>query len=115
MAKKKHQPPAKIKYDQGHPIISIRLTPDLKKKLEELNIAGHKSVADFLKKAVELQTPSLKSAYIKGYQAAQSKYVVNYNCCVCGKKLTIDTRDEQKAAAQYMKDAGWAHSKCLEK
>ena len=38
MAKKKEQPPAKIKYDKSHPIVSIRLTPDLKKKLEEIKM-----------------------------------------------------------------------------
>ena len=57
MVKKKYPSPAKIKYDKSHPIISIRVTPDLKKKLEYINKLSDKSVADILKEAVALQTP----------------------------------------------------------
>jgi len=35
MAKKKHQPPAKLKYDKTHPIVSIRVSQESKKQLGE--------------------------------------------------------------------------------
>ena len=115
MAKKKYPPPAKIKYDKSHPIISIRLTPDLKKKLENLKIMSDKSPADVLKEAVGLQTPSTKSAYTKGYLTAQIKYTVTYKCSVCGEVIEITTSEEKKHVAQYMKEQGWGHSKCVNK
>lgn len=112
MAKKKEPPPAKIKYDKSHPIVSIRLTPDLKKKLEEIKMMSDKSVADILKEAVGLQAPSAKAAYQKGYLVAQIKYTVSYKCAGCGEVLEIDTEAEKKAAAQFMKEHGWGHTKC---
>ena len=36
MVKKKQPPPAKIKYDKSHPIVSIRVSEDLKKQLDEI-------------------------------------------------------------------------------
>ena len=104
MVKKKYQSPAKIKYDKSHPIISIRVTPDLKKKLEYINKLSDKSVADVLKEAVGLQTPSAKASYNKGYLTAQIKYVVTYRCSGCGEVITIDTKKEKEAASQYMKE-----------
>ena len=115
MAKKKYQPPAKTKYDNSHPIISIRLTPDLKKKLEDIKKISDKSVADVLKEAVRLQTPSMRKAYTKGYREAKTKYAVTYNCSVCGKVITMSTQGERKAGAQYMKENRWAHGECLKK
>lgn len=104
-----------MKYDEGHPIVSIRLTPDLKKKLEDVMKMSHKSVADILMEAVEVQTPSIMNAYTKGYREAKTKYAVTYNCSVCGNAITISTQDEKKAAAKYMKEKGWAHGECLKK
>lgn len=115
MAKKKYQPLAKTKYDNSHPIISIRLTPGLKKKLEDIKKMSDKSVADVLKEAVGLQIHSTSDAYTKGYLTAQVLYCVNYECSVCGKSITISTPDEKKAVAQYMNDHGWAHGECLKK
>jgi len=81
--------------------------------LEDIKIVDHKSVVDVLEEATELQTPSIKNAYTKGYRAAQIKYAVPYNCSVCGKVIKIRTKDEKKAVAQYMKDNGWGHTECL--
>ena len=110
MAKKKERPPAKIKYDKSHPIVSVRLTPDLKLKLDLIKKMSDKSIADILKEAVGLQTASAKAAYNKGYLTAQIKFEVDYPCSVCGKMLQIDTADEKKAAAQFMRDNGWRYT-----
>ena len=114
MVKKKYPSPAKIKYDKSHPIISIRVTPDLKKKLEYINKMSDKSMADILKEAVGLQTPSAKAAYNKGYLTAQIKYGVTYRCSECGEVLEITASEEKKAVLQYMKEHGWGHRKCVE-
>ncbi len=114
MAKKTYPPPAKVKYDKTHPIISIRLTPDLKQKLGNLKMMSDKSVADVLKEAVGLQTPSTKNACTKGYLMAQIKYTVTYKCSICGELMEITTAEEKKHVAQYMKEHGWGHGKCVE-
>ena len=38
MAKKKHQPPAKKRYSDTHPIISVRVDLSLKQQLDEIYI-----------------------------------------------------------------------------
>lgn len=115
MPKKKCPPPAKLKYDKSHPIVSIRVTPDLKKKLQEIKMMSDKSPADVLKEAVGLQIHSTSDPYKKGYLTAQIYHCVTYECSVCGKPITIKTLAEKKAAAQYMKDHGWGHAECLKK
>lgn len=104
-----------MKYDKSHPIISIRVTPDLKNKLENIRKMSDKSPADVLKEAVGLPIYSTSDAYTKGYLTAEINYCVPYNCSVCGKVITIDTKKEKEAVAQYMKDHGWCHSDCLKK
>ncbi len=115
MPKKKYQSPAKIKYDKSHPIVSFRTTPDLAKKLDEIQKMSDKNAADILKEAVGLQAPSTKDAYKKGYLIAQYTYLVTYKCSVCGEVMEIHTPKEKKAVAQYMEKDNWGHNKCLNK
>ena len=115
MPKKKYQSPAKIKYDKSHPIVSFRTTPDLEKKLDEIQKMSDKNAADILKEAVGLQAPSTKDAYEIGYLTAKYTYLVTFKCSVCGEIMEIASPKEKKAVAQYMKEDGWAHNKCLNK
>ena len=115
MPTKKHQSPAKIKYDKIHPVVSFRTTPDLEKKLDEIMKMSDKSVADILKEAVELQAPLTKDAYEKGYLAAKYTYLVTYKCSVCGEIIEIKAPKTKKAVTQYMEKDNWGHSECLDK
>ena len=71
MVKKKQPPPAKIKYDKSHPIISIRVSEDLKEQLDEINEVSGKSVGDILREAVGVQSKSVKNAWNRGYGSAK--------------------------------------------
>ena len=115
MPKKKHVPPAKIKYDKTHPIVSVRVDLELKKKLGEITKLSGKSVGDILREAVKVQAPSVKNAYDMGYETAKFSYRVLYKCSICGEVLEVNTPDTRKAAAKYMEENGWAHTSCLEK
>ena len=112
MAKKKHQPPAKLKYDKSHPTISIRVSQDLKKQLDEIKEMSGKSIGDILREAVGVQSKSVKIARKIGDGLAKSKYGVRYKCSVCGGDMIIDTADEKKAAAKFMRESGWKHTSC---
>ena len=112
MVKKKQPPPAKIKYDKSHPIISIRVSEDLKEQLDEINEVSGKSVGDILREAVGVQSKSVKNAWNRGYGSAKGNYGVRYKCSVCGGDMIIDTADEKKAAAKFMREHGWKHSNC---
>lgn len=115
MAKKKHQPPAKIKYDKSHPTVSVRVDQELKNKLDEIKEISGKSVGDILREAVAVQAASAKSAYANGYSKAKKDWGVTYKCSICGGTMWLHSPQEKKEAAQYMKEHGWAHRECLQK
>lgn len=112
MAKKKHQPPTKIKYDKTHPIVSVRVDQELKKQLDEIKEMSDKSVGDILREAVGVQSISIKNAWKRGVSYGKGIYGVWYKCSVCGGKMLIDSADEKKAAGKLMREAGWKHGSC---
>ena len=112
MVKKKQPPPAKIKYDKSHPIISIRVSQDLKKQLDEIKEMSGKSVGDILREAVGVQSKSIKSAWTRGLNYGKGIYGVRYKCSVCGGDILIESKEAKKAAAIYMREHGWRHSSC---
>lgn len=115
MAKKKHQPPTKIKYDKTHPIVSVRVDQELKKQLDEIREKSGKSVGDILREALKIQAPSTKKAFTAGVTNGKYTYGVPYKCSVCGGTIWITTPEAKKAAAQYMREHRWAHGDCLSK
>ena len=113
MVKKKQPPPAKIKYDKSHPIISIRVSQDLKKQLDEIKEMSGKSIGDILREAMDVQNKSTKNAWKRGYIKAKTDWGVTYKCSVCGGTILIDSPEEKKGAAQYMREHGWRHGECV--
>ena len=112
MKKKIHKPPSKIKYDQSHPTVSIRVSRGLYDRLKDLRERSGKSLGDILREALERQLPSTKKAYQLGYNAAKRQFAVSYKCSVCGGNLTASSLREKEAMAQYMREHGWRHGKC---
>jgi hypothetical protein len=117
MKKKAHKPPSRIKYDESHPTVSVRVDRKLYDELKELQNLTGKSLTDILREAVRKQKPWAKDAYDlgqkAGYDSAKRQFEVTYRCSVCGGLITMNTADEKKAAAQYMRENGWKHSKCV--
>jgi len=113
--KKKHQPPAKIRYNQTHPTVSVRVSKDLYDQLKHLREKSGKSLGDIMREALGKQAPTVMKAFERGYIAAGEKLKVVYPCSVCGKLILVTTPDEKKAIASYMKEHGWAHGECPNK
>ncbi len=117
MKKKAHKPPSRIKYDQSHPTVSVRVDRALYDELQELREMSKKSLGDILREAVKKQKPWAKDAYDlgqkAGYDSAKREFAVTYRCSVCGGVLTVTTADEKRAVAQYMREHGWKHGKCV--
>ena len=117
LAKKRHIPPSRLRYEKAHPTISVRVSRDLHDRLKELKAESGKSAGDVLREALDVQEPSVQDAYGRGYGEgwvqAESKYRVDYRCSQCGGTLTIDSREEKRAAAEFMRENGWAHGECL--
>lgn len=112
MARKKHSPPSRVKYDLSHPTVSVRVSRSLYKELNIIRRATGKSLGDIFREAVGKQLPSTKNAYLKGYGDAKVRYAVDYQCSICGGKLTIGSDSEKNAVAAYMREQGWRHGSC---
>jgi len=113
MKRKVHKPPSKIRYDESHPTVSVRVTRELYDQLKELREESGKSLGDILREALKLQAPSVKKAYQRGYEAAKNEFAIFYKCSVCGGNLTVTSEQAKAAVAQYMREHGWGHSKCV--
>lgn len=115
MKKKKHLPPSKIKYNQTHPTVSIRVSQDLYDQLKDLRGKSGKSLGDILRESLGKQAPSANKAFQQGFDEARRQFVVPYKCSICGGSLEVTTDEEKKQIAMHMRSAGWAHTSCLDK
>ena len=118
MARKRHVPPSRRRYEESHPTISVRVPRELHDRLVQLKQRSGKSVADVVREALDVQTPSVDQAYhrghAKGFTTAEQWYRVDYRCCVCGGTLTIEGKEDKEAAARLMREEGWAHRSCID-
>ena len=58
--------PSRQRYDAKNPVLSIRLTADLRAALDDLRIKGDVSIADILRAGLGLMTPPIEEAYNNG-------------------------------------------------
>ena len=116
MAKAKHKPPSRIRYEQTHPVISIRVNKELYEKLKEIKEMGNKSFADILKEALGIQKRSTKGAYDRGYKTglAEGQIVSLGNCPRCGKALQWDLNRENDVGllSDLINHARYPHKEC---
>lgn len=114
--KKRHKPPSRIKYEQTHPVIGIRVDSALYERLKELKQRSNISFASLVKQALDVLEASVGEAYERGYVEAEGKYSISYLCSICGEEIVI-TRDSKSydALRRYMKEHGWGHSECHER
>lgn len=110
----KHAPPSKVKYDKLHPVISIRLSLELKQKLDDMKEKSGKSSQDVFREAVGLQTANLEAQFQKGYDKAKVDYLVTYQCALCGKPRELTGPKEKMAVAEYMAEHKWGHRECVQ-
>jgi len=109
---KRHYPSAVYRYREKHPAVTIRFTKDVFEKLKELQKTTGKSLSQLVRENLKVQEANEKSAYNKGFQAAKQKYLVSYPCCVCVEVIEVNSPEEKKAIAKYMKENNWGHKAC---
>ena len=111
--KRIHKPPSRIRYEQSHPTVSVRVRRELYDQLKDLREHSGKSVGDILREALKEQAPSTKRAHQLGYAAAKREFAVSYKCSVCGGNLMVNSLEEKQAIARYMREHGWGHGACV--
>ena len=74
--------PSRQRYDAKNPVLSIRLTADLRAALDNLRSKGDVSIADILKAGLGLMSPPIEEAYNNGvgYALAEVYLLVCDEC-----------------------------------
>lgn len=122
--KKKRKTPSRIKYERDHPTVSLRVTKELKDRLQAVKEAEGSSITDVLKVGVslsevkvrkekEVRAQAYDEGYAEGYRDAEGLYKVTYPCKICGKTIEVMNVKEKEAIKGYMRQRGWAHAACI--
>ena len=118
MPRKRRPPPSRVRYEQANPTISVRVSRGLYDQLKQLKAQSGKSIGDVLREAMGKQKASVGLAYSRGHRRgfsdAERRYRTDYRCCRCGGTLTIESENEKRAVATYMREYGWAHDSCID-
>src|SRR4030043_302514 len=102
MRRKAHKAPSRIKYEAEHPVVSIRVSRELKEKLTELQAMTGKSLGDILREGVGLQASSDKESFDAGVEITEDMYKIVYKCSVCGGDEEVVGPIEKNAAAELL-------------
>ena len=116
-----HKPPARVRYEQGHPNVTCMLDRDthtlLKQRLEDL---GGVSFSDFVKDSLgllQLKMPDVEEikdiAAGEGYTQATKDYQIWYFCAVCRQRIDMSPNSKyHEAMTDFMREHGWGHASC---
>ena len=118
MVKGSHKPPSRIRYEQSHPVISLRISTELKEELQNYLAHREESLADFIRESLGVQKPLIekieKAAWNKGYDRAEEDYRIRYPCSKCGRVIEmLPGSSWHKAIMEFLKEKGFKHLKCL--
>ena len=88
--------PARQRYDAKTPVISIRLTADLRVALDDLRSKGPVSIADILRAGLGLMSPPIEEAYTNGFTSALAEVYLRV-CYDCEGEVMAFFREQQEA------------------
>ena len=74
--------PSRQRYDAKNPVLSIRLTADLRTAFDDLRSKGDVSIADIFRAGLGLMSPPIKEAYNNGvgFALAEVYLLVCWDC-----------------------------------
>lgn len=113
MKRSRRKPPSRIKYEEKHPVVSIRLPRETYDDLMKFKGQSGYGLADIIQATLNKQAIEVEMAYWRGIEVAEKKLKVTYRCSVCGKLIVVDSEEEKKAIGAYMSENGWGHVDCL--
>ncbi len=112
-------PPSRRRYEVANPMVSARVPRDVYDRLQEVVKESGKSIADFIREALEVQERNVGEAWDKGWDAgnklSEGKYRVTFHCAICGAPIEVTSPEAKQAAGQYLREHGWAHQPCHER
>ncbi len=122
--------PSRVRYEQEHPTVSVRVDRKLYERLVAIRDKEGKSFGDVLREAIGIQERTSGRAYNrgfsegysqgqrdghrKGYADAKQTYVVRYRCNLCDEWIELSSEKGKAVARECMEERGWGHSRCHE-
>ena len=135
MTRRRRQAPSKQRYAEAHPTITAHLDVETYAQVQALHERSGLPFAELLRRSLgvvakDVETVRLRgyneglkrgtetgysAGYKAGYARAEAEHTVTYPCSLCGLDLDMAPgSDEAKAAAEALREAGWAHTSCVE-
>ena len=105
MAKAKHKPPSRVRYEIEHTTVTCRVSLELKAKLDEAREKYGQSFADILKIGLRVQGAAANAAL---------RQVRMGRCWRCGKSLVWDLRTQEgrDRLGNYIPELAFTHEDC---
>ena len=88
--------PSRQRYDAKNPVVSFRLTADLRAALDDLRSKGDVSIADILRAGLGLMSPPIEEAYTNGFTSALAEVYLRV-CYDCEGEVMAFFREQQEA------------------
>ena len=88
--------PSRQRYDAKNPVLSIRLTADLRAALDDLRRKGDVSIADILRAGLGLMSPPIEEAYTNGFTYALAEIYLRV-CDSCEDEVMAFFSQQQEA------------------
>ena len=86
--------PSRQRYDTKNPVVSFRLTADLRAALDDLRSKGSISIADVLRAGLGLMSPPVDEAYNNGFGSALAEVYLRV-CDSCEDEVMAFFREQQ--------------------
>jgi hypothetical protein len=102
-----------LNWDEACVRASLYLDPG---KKEFIRAVEKESLSIYKSRFMTEMNKSRKKWVDKGYKKGVKEYMIVYQCSICGKELVLRPgQKDHEAMKKFMKNAGWAHSSCIDK
>ena len=113
--KPKRVPPSRVRYEEANPTVSVRISREFHKELEDLKEMADLSMADILKAGLDRLKPDTEASYERGlkdgYEVAEEEFRVMAPCGACGEAhLPVTSKAMKAAVAERL--IGWSAKSC---
>jgi hypothetical protein len=89
----KHKSPSRMRYEQTHPTITIRVDIETYERIKAIQEKTGKTLASIIKEGLGLQETSATEVYEKGYRDAEMEFKFSFPCSVCKEEITVSNKD----------------------
>jgi len=113
MVKGRHEPPSRRRYEESHPVVSIRVDKQTAETLRKLASITGKSLATLIRECLMIQERKELTTYQLGYEKGAKDHQILFPCARCGKPTVLVPGSEAaKVVIQCLQERGWGHRTC---